>query len=298
MRHTCGICYRSYSRLWVLKRHVFEQHGIQYLGDSTRAQPLNPGGKNNLESLIQMMMMYDRTVKERPVESGDPADATNLKARKLAIEMMKPFYNNMKKELSTLRNWLNLYVPFPKVLVSGFSCYLCPLCLAQELSVPIKDRGVDLTCEGRHRCRAGSPAFDNVTLDRNWLEIKLANYMFAELNLSIDRWIPGKKLIFANKITVPGGKDNETIRKYVRDKYDIPKKNNLVDVNVKRSRWLPELFCNGKIEPTSEQLDDFCAYCLGTYAIFRIRDWDLFEYYAVFLASAESTVKQDSYLPL
>jgi hypothetical protein len=118
--------------------------------------------------------------------------------------------------------------------------------------------------------------------------------MFNELNLSIDLWIPGKKLIFAIKIAVPSGVDNETIRKYVQKKYDIPKKYHLEDVNVKRSPWLPNLLRNGKIEPTSEQLDDFCAYCVGTYAILRVRDWDSFEYYAVFLASAESIEKPDS----
>jgi hypothetical protein len=81
------------------------------------------------------------------VELGVPSDPTHLKAMKLAIEMIKPFHNEIKKERRNLQNWLNLYVPFPKVLVSGFSCYLCPRCLAQELPVPIKDRGVDLTCE-------------------------------------------------------------------------------------------------------------------------------------------------------
>ena len=230
------------------------------------------------------------------VESGVPSDPTNLKAMKLAIKMAKPAYNEIKKELTNLQNWLNLYFPFPKVLVSGFSCYLCPRCLAHELPVPIKDLGVDLTCQRRHHCRADSHEFNNLTSDRKSLESKLASYMFTELNLSIDLWIPGKRLIFAKKISVPSGKDNETVRKFVQEKYDIPNKYHLEDADLRRSPWIAKLLRDGKIEPTSEQLMDFCAYCVGTYAILRIRDLDLFEYYAVFLASAESIEKPDSIL--
>ena len=231
-----------------------------------------------------MMLLYDKTVKERPVDSGVPSDPTHLKAMKLAIEMIKPFHNEMKKERRNLKNWLNLYIPIPKVLVSGFSCYLCSRCLAQEVPVPIKNRGVDLTCEGRHRCRTGSLECNNLTLDKKSLESKLATYIFNELDLSIDLWIPGKKLIIANKITVPSGEDNETTRKYVQKKYDIPNKYHLEDVDLHRSPWIPKLLRYGKIEPTNEQLIDFCAYCVGTYAILRVRDWDLFEYYSVFLS--------------
>jgi hypothetical protein len=262
-----------------------------------RAQPLNlkhTGVKNDLENLTQMMLLYDKTVEERPVESGVPGDPTYLKAMKLAIKMIKPFYNEIKKERTNLQNWLNMYVPFPKVLVSGFSCYLCPHCSAKDLPVPIKDRGVDLTCEGRHHCRTGSHEFNNPTLDRKSLDWKMASYMFNELNLSIDLWIPGKKLIFAKKIAVPSGEDNETIQKYVQKKYDIPNKYHLEDVDLHRSPWIPKLLRNGKIEPTNEQLIDFCAYCVGTYAILRVRDLDLFEYYSVFLASADSIEKPDS----
>ena len=118
--------------------------------------------------------------------------------------------------------------------------------------------------------------------------------MFRALFLNIAQWIHAKKLIIAKKIDVPSENDDGINLKYIKEKYEIPNKYHLEDVDLHRSPWIPKLLRNGKIEPTNEQLIDFCAYCVGTYAILRIRDLDLFEYYSVFLASAESIEKPDS----
>jgi hypothetical protein len=80
----------------------------------------------------------------------------------------------------------------------------------------------------------------------------------------------------------------------IKEKYEIPNKYHLEDVDFHRSPWIQKLLRNEKIEPTNEQLIDFSAYCVGTYAILRIRDLNLFEYYSVFLASAESIEKPES----
>jgi hypothetical protein len=291
LRHMCDLCYKSYSRLWVLKRHSLDQHGIQALGDTIGQ--VNSNGllfPKSFEILIQMQLISElREVNSKlsGVESDVSADKINLKAARMLI---KPAYDDIQKQATFFKNWLDLYVPLPKVLVSGFSCYLCPRCLAQEPPIPIKDRGVDLTCEGRHFCRTTSHEFNNLTQNQR------ASNMFKELYRNIDLWIPGKKLIIAKKITVPSGIDDDSIRKYVENEYDVPNKYHLEDVDNLRSPWIPKLLHNGKMEPTPQELDDFCCYCVGTYAILRIRDVVLFEYYSVFLSSAES-IEPDSRRP-
>jgi hypothetical protein len=40
--------------------------------------------------------------------------------------------------------------------------------------------------------------------------------MFQDLSMCIDFWIPGKRLIVANKITLPDGNDKSTDRVYVQ----------------------------------------------------------------------------------
>ena len=91
---------------------------------------------------------------------GD-VNQVNLKAMKLATKLIKPAWESINKLSTFYQDFLDQNVPFPRVLVSGFSCYLCPHCSAKELPVPIKDRGVDLTCEGRHHYRTGSHEFNN-----------------------------------------------------------------------------------------------------------------------------------------
>ena len=159
MRHTCNFCHESYSRNWVLKRHLLDQHGIQHLADS-RSMRTNRSNQTafptNQESFIPMMYLYDLIAKKQPVQSTMTLAQINLLATKQATNMIKPIYDRMQKQNALVQDWLHLYIPFPKVLVSGFSCYLCKHCATIELPIPIKDRGVDLTCEGRHRCRMGS----------------------------------------------------------------------------------------------------------------------------------------------
>lgn len=295
LRHICGQCYRSYSRRWVLKRHLLQQHGLQQLADSGSTPSVassQTAFSNDPLGLMAMMYFYDKTVQKRPVDSDVPLDQIAPKARNLAFNTIKPIYDAtrlaLQKQDTFFKNWMDLYVPIPKVLVSGFSCYLCPVCLAKEAPVPIKDRGVDLTCEGRHRCQAASHELNNLTLDQ---KSRLDDNMFNDLYLNIDLWIPGKKLIVANKIAVPLGKDDD-IRKYIQKEYDIPNKYHLEDVqDFQRSPWILRLLRDGKIEPTYQQLDDFCSYCVGTYAIFRIRARDSVMYYTAFLASVESIGK-------
>ena len=133
--------------------------------------------------------------------------------------------------------------------------------------------------------------FNNLSLDE---KSRLFKFMYNQLFLNIDLWIPGKKIILANKIDVPSGEDENNIRKYVEKKYDIPNKYHIEDVyDFQRSPWIVKLFYDGRLEPTREELIDFCAYCLGTYAILRIQPADS-EYYAVYLSSSESIEKLKS----
>ena len=71
--------------------------------------------------------------------------------------------------------------------------------------------------------------------------------MFNDLHGKIELWIPGKKLIVANRIKVSEGKDEETIRKNVQKEYDVPNKYHLEEIDFQRSPWILKLINDGKL---------------------------------------------------
>lgn len=219
------------------------------------------------------------------VKSGSQPNQT----MRLAHDIIKPIYAAMEgallKQHNQTQRILEDYILIPKFLVSGFSSYLCERCLALEPAVPIKDRGIDLTCQGRHHCKTIGNELNNLG---SVLGSRLASYMFNDLYGKIEQWIPGKKLIVANRIQVSEGKDEQTIRKNVQKEYDVPNKYHLEEIDFQRSPWVRKLLADGKLEPTSKELDDFCAYCVGTYAIFEIRSPNSVDYYNVFLTHKET----------
>ena len=287
--HRCSECYQSYGRAWVLKRHLREQHGIQTLGD-TIGQVNSPklAFPKGFETLVLMELatgIRDLNSKLSGVKSGSQSN----QPMRLAYDVIKPIYDGMqlaiRKQQNYIQRLLENYILIPKSLVSGFSSYLCLNCLTPEPAVPIKDRGIDLTCQGRHHCRTIRNELNNLASDQG---SRLASYMFNDLHGKIELWIPGKKLIVANRIKVSEGKDEETIRKNVQKEYDVPNKYHLEEIDFQRSPWILKLINDGKLEPTREELNDFCTYCVGTYAIFQVRSPNSVDYYNVFLTRTES----------
>ena len=234
-----------------------------------------------------------RNLNSKPSEVKSGSQSNQL--MRLAYDIIKPIYDVMENALQKQHNQIQRlwqdYILIPKFLVSGFSSYICPYCSALEPTIPIKDRGVDLTCEGRHHCGTIRNNLNNRTSDQI---SRLATDLFNDLYGKIELLIPGKKLIVANRIKISEGKDEETIRKNVKKEYDVPNKYHLEEIDFQRSPWISKLLSDGKLEPTGEQLNDFCHYCVGTYAIFEIRSPNSVDYYNVFLTSAESSEKRNS----
>lgn len=293
LRHICVQCWRAYSRAWVLKRHLVEQHG-------TLQNPisLSFAGRKNTSAIpiTQMMMMYDMTVKSQST-NPIPSEQQIQKTIDLATEISRPIYDGAKLAVQNTENfleklWTN-YIVFPKNLVSGFSCFYCQRCSVAESPIPIKDRGVDLTCEGRHRCPAKSepttPISQITPAQRSKMEMDMGN-IFNQLHGYIEFWIPGKKVIVASKIDVPTGQGNGNIRNYIQELYGVPSKYHLQDLpSLDKVPWISKLLGSGKIEPTERELRDFCSYCDGTYAILQVQTRELVEYYAVYLMQDENS---------
>jgi hypothetical protein len=275
-RYQCHLCGRSYSRFWVLKRHLWEQHGFKHPeyapGIARPRQPASSGFENFMPLIL--MMLHDRTQNKEPTA---PANQSLTDLVGLSSKLIEPIASEFRR---SLEKW-NDYYPLPKDLISGFSCHECSICLTKQV-IPIKDMGIDLICRSRHPCVVTEPSpLSSMPEDRLLKLTQLGRQMFQELSMCIDFWIPGKRLIVANKITLPDGNDKSTDRVYVQKQYGIDKKYHLEEVDFNRSPWLHTLFDNGKIEPTAEQLVD---YCHGTYAILQSPDGN---YYSAFLAPAK-----------
>ncbi len=154
--------------------------------------------------------------------------------------------------------------------------------------------GIDLTCEGIHHCQSKNPESETdlttLTSDHKPKFDELTLQMLNLLHQNIDLWITGKKLILTKQIHVPDSRDDNTIRKYIETTYNIPNKYHLVDVDFQRSPWMSKLLIDGKLEPTAQELREFCSYCCGTYAIFRIHFSGRIQYFLIFLKPAETTV--------
>ena len=260
-----------------------EQHRIQALGDSiavTKSDFLD--FPKPFKTLIEMDLARNvRELNSKIRDSGlnAGADQVNLKAFKLATKLIKPAWEELKKCTTFYQDFLESNVPLPRVLVSGYSCFLCQKCWAKEPPIPIKDRGVDLTCEGRHNCRTTALNFNRISMN----EVKLVNDMFGALFINMEQWIKGEKLIIAKKIDVPSENDDVINLNHITEKFDIPNKYHLEDLDYFRSDWIAKLLQDGQLAPTGQELIEYCTYCLGTYAIFRIRDVSRVGYYSVFL---------------
>lgn len=240
------------------------------------------------------MMMYDTTVK-RQSTSPITSEQQLKKTVNLATEATRPIYDGAKLAIQNMWNLLVKlgadYIFFPKNLFSGFSCFYCERCQVAESPIPIKDRGIDLTSEGRHHCTASKDRFVPISHFTPAQILKLGadmSNMFIFLNRYIELWIPGKKIIVAKRIDVPNGQGIENDLNYIEKRYDIPSRYHLQEIaSLDKVSWLQRLLTYGKIEPTKEELEDFCAYCDGTYAIFQVRTRDSVEYYDVHLAPDE-----------
>ncbi len=274
--YSCEQCGRSYSRSWVLKRHLLEQHDIQSPRSSSDSvsKTLRAKVPRKSEHQIRNEAIFDTFEMIRSIYRGP----------ELSDQGQADFF----------QKWLIDFIPFPKVLISGFSCYFCPNCLTIEIPVPIKDLGVDLTCKGRHRCQGKNPESETdistLISDQKPKFDELALQMLNLLHQKIDLWITGKKLIVTKQIPVPKSGDKNIIRKYIETTYNIPNKYHLVDVDFQRLPWMSKLLIDGKLEPTARQLREFCSYCYGTYAIFRIHFSGSIQYFLIFLTPAETSV--------
>jgi hypothetical protein len=234
------------------------------------------------------MMFLDKLTEKRKLPN--PNEQSLRVAMNLAKEIVAPIYEATKNILAENRNLfrklLKEYIFFPRSLVSGFSCYFCPRCLAALPPIPVIQRGSDLTCRARHSCQSGESKMDEPISNHDF---KLTDRLFVFLFANIQQWIPGKKLIIANKISPPKGSNDESTRKYLETKYDIPNKYYLSIIkDFERSPWVLRLLREGKIVPTMEELIDFCYYCVGTYAILHVDYPGSTTYYSVFLAPADS----------
>ena len=98
--------------------------------------------------------------------SGVKSDSQPNQTMRLAHDIIKPIYAAMEaallKQHNQTQRLVQDYILIPKFLVSGFSSYLCPKCLALEPAVPIKGRGIDLTCQGRHHCKTIGNELNNL----------------------------------------------------------------------------------------------------------------------------------------
>jgi hypothetical protein len=269
----CNVCSRSYARRWVLARHYREVHGLATLADSIGTKK-----KSNPEVFpLPYMLLMTKLSEQKSAPSYGQLETT----MKLAYEIG----TNIKE---TYQKALESYIIFPKAMISGFSCYLCPRCVKVESLTPIKDLGIDFTSEGRHRCPLSSKSDLNTLTQEQRENLKqLAFKMFSNLEVNIQKWIPGKKIINAQIITVVNEKDDSVSRKGIEKKYDIPKKYHLEEVdNFERSPWVLRLLRDLKLEPTPTELTDFYYYCVGTYAIFRTPVNGHIHYYKTFLTPA------------
>ena len=90
--HKCSECYQSYSRGWVLKRHLREKHHIQTLGDTFGQVNSNKlAFPKGFETLIQMELLTEiRNLNSKL--SGGESGSQSKKAIRLALDAIKPIY--------------------------------------------------------------------------------------------------------------------------------------------------------------------------------------------------------------
>ncbi len=223
---------------------------------------------------LQQMLPFMFMQKLHDSEPEVVRDEKFLKATLSAgVEAARPVY-------SAWERLLKYFIPFPKALISGFSCHVCPRCETAEPLTPIKDLGIDLTAEGRHQCQSFFKALNNTSsmteTQKSNLD-QLTSGALQALAWNINKWIPGQKIIRAILIKVARKEDDSITKKRIEKQFDIPKKYHLEQVDdFNRSPWLKRLMRIRRVEPDLQESQDFCAYCWVLMLFFEFRIMVLF----------------------
>ena len=150
-KHTCTYCTGQYARKWVLKRHLFEQHGETLPGKN---EPFTYGKRKSSGNFNFLTLQYlDQKRTERKSRwlgtdletQKSIADHTSTSAatvdQGVLMQVMQPLVGSMSQALRDNQNsfvrFIQKNIIIPRHEIAGFSCYVCKKCLCVEL--PLHD---------------------------------------------------------------------------------------------------------------------------------------------------------------
>lgn len=289
LRHTCSYCGGQYARKWVLKRHLFTQHGEALSGQS---EPFTYGKRKSPDSSMFLAMQYLDQKKEernsRLVETELDTHTTTSTSNnwsEQAMELgsvMRPFVNSMTQGFTDIQDLFRGFIQenffIPRYEIAGFSGYACEKCLGVDIPLPIKDLGYDVTRKAKHRCGQNQPKSTN-----RGEQLSRSYDLNVNLLLSyIKVWTGGKNIIVASIIGV--SEVGQSLSYHIKEKFDVPLRYYLTEpIELENTPWLKRLLLYGSLQPSDQELFDFCKCCSGTYAIIPVVDSIGTFYYTVSL---------------
>jgi hypothetical protein len=273
-KYYCSICNGSYSRKWVLTRHINTIHGLEEdapnggrRASKNRAtnEPFSSGPMN---SGPMKQQYYD----ERHGDQGHIGYSEQMKTlMEMAFRIAQNNYasilfNNIALS-NTLNNITQNNVLIPLEEISGFSGYACPSCHT-TIIVPIRDLGFDKTAKGRHVCRSERIEEIIKLPNRNHsFSTYLVPFLTSQLRIIANNWIPGRKILAARNFSL--GPSTSLVQS-----------NLVIEDGIKQCRypyvsfsdfskpWLERVLIQERVELNDQELTDFLRLAEGSFAVF------------------------------
>ena len=152
----CQVCFRAFSRLWNMKRHASDSHGINFRNPNTDLiksttylynQSLthnvvpNPSYSSWDNTLAEITKMYGDYIKSRQIEGNsnnmfDTVSHLQQQVNYLQNQLSETYSNN---------------VITPKSGFRGISGHFCKRCRNFSWTY-VRDPGYDMTMQAKHYC--------------------------------------------------------------------------------------------------------------------------------------------------
>lgn len=288
-KYYCPICNGSYSRKWVLARHINTIHRLEQ-------EPPN-GSKRVSKNRSTNEPICSGPVNSDPVKHyyydephGDQGHFGYSEQMKTLVEMgfriaqnnyASILFNNIALS-NTLNNITQNNVLIPLKEISGFSGYACPSCHT-TIIVPIRDLGFDKTAKGRHVCR--SERIEEIIKLPNRdhsFSTNLVPFLTSQLRTIANHWIPGRKILAARRLSL-GSSTNVVQSDLVM--WDGIKQCRYPYVNFPdfNKPWLARVLSQERVELNDQELTDFLGLAEGSFAIFPIYEIDRISFVLLYL---------------
>lgn len=250
-KYHCTVCNGSYSRRYVLERHLKTIHNLENISIPKIPRIPSPTQTERGADLNDMLLIQQLREESQEERRFNYQKRMFEVAESIARTNEFPRLISQNAQLAqTFKHLSQNYCMLSWSDISGISGHICKRCITFEC-IPIKDLGSDKAAWQRHVCkderRNAVEKFTDKQLVLKQLRL-MASYQMITLTNS---WIPGKKKLVSLELDASHYTENYPL---IRPFAVIP-------------TWLNDLISRGATELNNQDLFRLVPAIMGTYSV-------------------------------